>query len=309
MTRAAQPQLSHHLEAEILISSYVPLRRSQRQALNFPQNHLYVSGPAGCGKKSFVRGLQSQDGSGKPWVWTKGFYLRGLCEMEGLLRQAQGGHLVVEDIGQMSDPLVVCLLERLSGVRLVGIGVLAPHVCFWRDFFNVWVHMPSLAERPQDKSALAQCLLRSWGVAVRINEGALDWFIRTDLPGEGDQISWLLEQAVASCWKLGKAQIHEDLLEELYHSVSAQSVSTHTARCRLERWAQEQLYEFVLHFGLKNSLKYIEHAWIEKTMTASHVVGIRHAAELLQMPSSTLFSRMRDTSTGYTKGGKKPKAS
>src|SRR5690349_12370776 len=155
--------------------------------------------------------------------YVKGAFTGAAGDRPGLFEQADGGTLLLDEIGELPLPLQAKLLRVLqeSEIRRVGdqrtraidVRVLAATAKdlareaaagrFRHDLFDrlnvVAIHVPPLAERPEDIAPLARHfagqLSRRLGHGLALSEAALDWLKAQRWPGNVRALEHAIERA------------------------------------------------------------------------------------------------------------------
>jgi two-component system, NtrC family, response regulator AtoC len=155
--------------------------------------------------------------------YVKGAFTGAAGDRPGLFEQADGGTLLLDEIGELPLPLQAKLLRVLqeSEIRRVGdqktraidVRVLAATAKdlareaaagrFRHDLFDrlnvVAIHVPPLAERPEDVAPLARHfagqLSRRLGHGLALSEAALDWLKAQRWPGNVRALEHAIERA------------------------------------------------------------------------------------------------------------------
>jgi len=170
----------------------------------------------------------------------KGAFTGAISDHGGLFRAANGGTLLLDEIGDMPPPLQVKLLRALQERRIRSIGATATDSIdvriisatnrdlekdmseglFREDLFYrlnvVNFHLPSLAERVEDIPLLANHFLRGTGAfqmgsVTSLAPGAMDVLINAPWPGNVRQLENVVQRTAA----LSTAPvIHEALVRE-----------------------------------------------------------------------------------------------
>jgi two-component system response regulator AtoC len=153
----------------------------------------------------------------------KGAFTGAAADRPGLFAQAEGGTLLLDEIGELPLPLQAKLLRVLqeSEIRRVGdqktrrvdvrvlaatakdLGAEAAAGRFRHDLFDrlnvVTIHLPPLAERRQDIAPLARHfairLTQRLGRRVALSETALAWLVEQPWPGNVRALEHAIERA------------------------------------------------------------------------------------------------------------------
>jgi two-component system, NtrC family, response regulator PilR len=204
-----------------------------------------VTGESGTGKERVARLLHDRsDRSGNPFVVVncgalpealieselfgheRGAFTGAAAKHSGMLREAEGGTLLLDEIGELPMPLQVKLLRVLQErkVRPVG-GTVESEVdvrilaatnrnieaqvnegAFRKDLYYrlnvIRIEVPPLRERREDLALLVDSFIRRFaseqGKAVRgIQKEAFDLLSRYNYPGNVRELENILERAVA----------------------------------------------------------------------------------------------------------------
>lgn len=231
------------------------LRLAERVAPT--ESTVLITGESGTGKELFARAVHAQSRrSGGPFVAVncaaipesllenelfgheKGAYTGAGSREAGRFEQAQGGTLLLDEIGELGlgvQSKVLRVLEertfeRIGGsrtlkadVRLVGttnrdLERMVAEGDFRADLYyrlNVFpIHLPSLADRSSDTPALARHLLeraaaRNGLEAPELDDGALRRLTECAWPGNVRQLANVVERAVILCDgpRIGEADV------------------------------------------------------------------------------------------------------
>jgi two-component system NtrC family response regulator len=206
-----------------------------------------ITGESGTGKEVVCRLVhQGSRRAGKPFVaincaalsdqlleselfgHEKGAFTGAVAAKVGLLEQAEGGTLLLDEIGEMS-PLVQAKVlrvlqersfQRLGGTRTLRADVrmlaatnrdLAEAMAraeFREDLYyrlNVFqIHVPPLRDRPQDILVLAERFLEDLGrssgrPAAGISRDAREWLLDHPWPGNVRELRNAIERAILLC--------------------------------------------------------------------------------------------------------------
>ncbi|HYL21932.1 MAG TPA: sigma-54 dependent transcriptional regulator, partial [Gemmatimonadales bacterium] len=155
--------------------------------------------------------------------YAKGAFTGATADRPGLFEQADGGTLLLDEIGELPLPLQAKLLRVLqeSEIRRVGdqktrrvdvrllaatardLGADAAAGRFRHDLFDrlnvVAIHLPPLAERPEDIAPLARHfatqLARRLGRPLVLTDAALAWLCGQPWPGNVRSLEHAIERA------------------------------------------------------------------------------------------------------------------
>src|SRR5881296_2931205 len=156
----------------------------------------------------------------------RGAFTGASADKAGLFEQADGGTLLLDEIGELPLPLQAKLLRVLqeSEIRRVGdqrtrrvdvrlLAATAKELAaeaaagrFREDLFDrlnvVTIHLPPLAERRQDIAPLARHfaaqLGRRLGLAVAVSDEGLTWLVAERWPGNARELEHAIERAARS---------------------------------------------------------------------------------------------------------------
>ena len=201
-----------------------------------------ITGERGTGKEVVAQAIhRASPRAGRPFVavncaaipealleselfgHVKGAFTGAAADRPGLFEQADGGTLLLDEIGELPLALQAKLLRVLqeSEIRRVGdqrvrrvdvrllaatakdLGAEAAAGRFREDLFDrlnvVRIHLPPLAARPEDVVPLAQHfaaqLARRIGRPITLGDSALAWLARQPWPGNIRQLGHALERA------------------------------------------------------------------------------------------------------------------
>jgi transcriptional regulator with GAF, ATPase, and Fis domain len=178
----------------------------------------------------------------------RGAFTGASQDRKGLIRTAEGGFLLLDEIGEMEGPLQTKLLRVLQESRVLGVGedrdvpinvrVLAasnrdlnPLVQqgkFRADLYHrlnvLSIHVPSLRDRPEDIRPLIEYFLiqhkRLCGAeSVSVSADFIDALMRVKLPGNIRELENLVRRALAQKENDGPLGL-TDLPPEIWQQVS-----------------------------------------------------------------------------------------
>ena len=201
-----------------------------------------ITGERGTGKEVIAQAIhRASPRAGAPFVavncaaipetlleselfgYVKGAFTGAAGDRPGLFEQANGGTLLLDEIGELPLPLQAKLLRVLqeSEIRRVGdqrtrqvdvrllaatakeLGAEATAGRFRHDLFDrlnvVAIHLPPLAARREDIAPLARHLAaqleRRLGHRLALSEAAVDWLMAQDWPGNVRALEHAIERA------------------------------------------------------------------------------------------------------------------
>ena len=263
-----------------IVGSHPRLRAALRLAERVAptESTVLVTGESGTGKELVARAVHAQSNrSAGPFVAVtcaaipeslienelfgheKGAYTGAASREAGRFEQAEGGTLLLDEIGELDPGVQSKVLrvleertfERIGGsrtlradVRLVGttnrdLGKMVEEGAFRADLYyrlNVFpIHMPPLAERASDIPALARHLVaraaaRNGLDRPELTDAAIRRLVERDWPGNVRQLGNVIERAVILCEgkRIGAGDV-EALLD------TAEGGEEHRLRAALER--------------------------------------------------------------------------
>ena len=207
----------------------------------------------------------------------KGSFTGAVVDKKGLLEEADGGVLFLDEIGEMPLAMQVRLLRFLQGgevrrvgdtttrqvnVRLVAathrdLEVEVAQGRFRQDFFYrinvVGVRIPPLRERTDDIAALAEFFLRRYSARLRRSivgfaPGAIDLLKAHPWPGNARELENAIERAVnlASGPLLTPEDLPASVFLQVVTAPSSAPLDSHDERSRLmaaledARWNQSR---------------------------------------------------------------------
>jgi DNA-binding NtrC family response regulator len=232
---------------EEIIAASKAMQRVVAQAsqLAASESTVLITGESGTGKELVARALHSQGPrrSGKfvavncgalpetileseLFGHRKGSFTGAMTDRKGLLEEAHGGVLFLDEIGEMPTSMQVRLLRFLQGgeVRRVGDSVtrtvdvrlvaathrsLEDEVArgsFRHDFYYrinvIGIRIPPLRERPEDIPALAEHFVKRFAMRLRrpvpvtgFTPGAMDLLVSYAWPGNVRELANAVERA------------------------------------------------------------------------------------------------------------------
>ena len=165
----------------------------------------------------------------------------------GLFEAANGGTLLLDEVGEVSPGMQVKLLRALqereirrvgeNQVRPVNVRVIAAtnheltkdiaEGCFRKDLYYrlnvVELHVPALRDRPEDLLPLARVLLAEAALRLKrpmagLSPRAADQLLRYDWPGNVRELENVMERAVALA-RATRTEL-EDLPEEVRQAIA-----------------------------------------------------------------------------------------
>lgn len=205
------------------------------------ERHVLIRGPSGCGKTALAKFIVSRTGlhyvkrscanlrgellAAELLGYVKGAFTGAIRSFEGLLAQADGGVLILDEIGKAHLDLQERLLTLVEDGLFVPLGSQTPrqaHVRivamtsnnledlvargrFLADLLarleTVTLHLPGLAARDRDVLLIADHLLATNPYLMRRGRRHLDpsaqrWLLSTVIPNEVRGLEKLLFQAV-----------------------------------------------------------------------------------------------------------------
>jgi DNA-binding NtrC family response regulator len=230
---------------EEIIAASKAMQRVVQQAsqLAASESTVLITGESGTGKELIARALHSEGPrrSGKfvavncgalpetileseLFGHRKGSFTGAMTDRKGLLEEAHGGVLFLDEIGEMPTSMQVRLLRFLQGgeVRRVGDSVtrtvdvrlvaathrsLEDEVArgsFRHDFYYrinvIGIRIPPLRERPEDIPALAEHFVKRFAMRLRrpvtgFTPGAMDLLVSYAWPGNVRELANAVERA------------------------------------------------------------------------------------------------------------------
>ena len=313
-----------------------------------------LTGETGTGKEVVARALHEQsDRAGKPFIaincaaipsdllesvlfgYEKGAFTGALSRTTGKFEQADGGTILLDEIGDMPLPLQAKPLrvlqekqiDRVGGREPVDIDVriltathrnLRQEVIsrrFREDLYyrlNIYpIELPPLRERISDIPLLVNYfsdrLCTKGYPSLTITDAALDILMRYFWPGNVRELQNLVEWLAVQRLNGHSGQIvPEDLPSYLCHPL-VDSLRTDYAdnQCSVKLTPAEKLGFSVPqpkisddNFSLPDMLRQIERTYIEQAMQRANG-NISEAARLLGVPRTTLFTRVQSLNIPY----------
>ncbi len=313
------------------------LRRMIDQVAGFDTTVL-ILGESGTGKEVAARAIhESSQRSKGPFVAVncgaipadlleselfgheKGAFTGALTARKGRFEMAEGGSLLLDEIGDMPLPMQVKLLrvlqersfERVGGNETIRCNVrviaathrnLESHIAagkFREDLFyrlNVFpIEMPALRERLEDLPALVAAisaqLAKSGRGEVRIAEDALAVLRAYHWPGNVRELANLIERLAVL--HPGGMVMGKDLPAR-YRDAAAAAQPMVTAKPAAINTGDKNALDFLPEDGLdlREHLALIEEKLIRAAMDRSDGV-VAHAAQMLNLRRTTLVEKLR----------------
>lgn len=233
-------------DEEIIAISHA-MQRVVQSAAHLAQSDstVLITGESGTGKELVARALHAQgprrDGKFVPvncgalpetileselFGHRKGAFTGATTDRKGLLEEAHGGVLFLDEIGEMATSMQVRLLRFLQGGEVRRVGdtatrrvdvrlVAATHRsledevargAFRHDFYYrinvIGIRIPPLRERPEDIPALADHFLRRFALRLRrtatvtgFSPGAMELLTAYPWPGNVRELANAIERA------------------------------------------------------------------------------------------------------------------
>jgi Nif-specific regulatory protein len=265
-TQAPVINKSHH--HAIVKSEIIAASKAMKDIVDFANKiaktdaHLLIEGDSGSGKEMISRHIHTQgqraqnpymvfDGTGKTESSIEAEIFG--CETKpGLLEQAHGGTLFIEELSQLSIPVQTLLLQFMvkgeakrvrgahsykSSVRLVLAtkksakkeveeGKVREDLYF--RLVNMSIKIPRLADRKEDVKALAEHFLnhgKNKDEQKSLTDGALEALMSYGFPGNARELKSMMERV----WIMADSRfIDESLLPESLKEVPAQKEEVKT---------------------------------------------------------------------------------
>lgn len=232
---------------------------------------ILITGETGVGKELLARRVHCQSVRNKgPFVpvncgalppglfeselfgFERGAFSGAVQSHRGLIRQAQGGSLFLDEIGELDLSLQVKLLRllELNEIRSVGstrveyvdVRIIAAtnrsleervrEGLFRHDLLErlsvLAIEVPPLRERKEDIPLLAQSILERLGVPIQVED--FSCLVSYDWPGNARQLKNLLVRATV----LGEKGVSLELLEKLVNREKTKLLSSELADASLE---------------------------------------------------------------------------
>lgn len=224
---------------------------------------LLILGPSGTGKERLAQSIHAASrGAGRPFVaincaaipealieselfgHEKGAFTGTLRNRDGAFRAADGGTLLLDEIGDAPRHVQLALLRVLESRRVKAVGAdrevsvnvrviaatsrdlnhLVSRDQFRKDLYyrlnELAVALPALAERKADLPALARTILDELGCAQQLTHDALALIQRHDWPGNLRELRSALKVAVIN------SQGQEALSAQCFDVTSVDQVSS-----------------------------------------------------------------------------------
>ncbi len=237
-------QLDSSPAARALIAESPAMRQALEMVARVAEHKttVLITGGRGTGKEVVAQAIhRASPRAGRPFVavncaaipetlleselfgYVKGAFTGAAGDRPGLFEQADGGTLLLDEIGELPLPLQAKLLRVLqeSEIRRVGdqrtrrvdvrllaatakdLGAEAAAGRFREDLFDrlnvVAIHLPPLAERREDIAPLARHfalqLARRFGHPLALSEATVAWLVEQRWPGNARELEHAIERA------------------------------------------------------------------------------------------------------------------
>lgn len=258
--------------------------------------------------------------------YEKGAFTGAYAKTPGKFEMAEGGTILLDEIGEMSLPLQAKLLRVLQEKSIdrvggrdpvpVNVRIIAATHCdlqqkviqreFREDLYyrlNVYpIELPALRERSGDIPLLlefaTQKLVNDGYVRMGFAEDALSTLTAYPWPGNVRELMNLVERLAVKCARSGSDTVTDVDLPASYHRRTDTIGKDHLAQGAPSRSLPQMFVEDMREqpipndFSLTDFLRSVERQAIQQAMkqTGSNVA---RAAKLLGLPRTTLISRLQ----------------
>ncbi len=284
--------------ADHFVTAHRPLKSAlEALPIHGPGSHFLLAGPTGTGRATFAKtAWRKIRQASRPFLYVSCCSIRNHRDLSRLLRQAEGGDLVLADMEFFPPCFLFAWLqevEHLASVRIIGIyecGDREAGAAFfsrWDILFEHWWYIPSLRERAEDIPLIVAQTLSLYP-SISITPDALQSLRFSSWPGEATQMICHVKNLAQQCFK------HQQFV------ISDANVETMPAYGRSElafftvcEWVREEgLLAMARRWGMKYTGQMVEAAIL--ALTLEECLGCtRQAAHLLQMPATTLTHRKK----------------
>jgi transcriptional regulator with AAA-type ATPase domain len=293
---------TQRLESTVGGTHFVTAHRPLKIALEAlptqgPGGHLLLAGSAGSGRATFAKtAWRKIRQTARPFLYVSCSSIRNHRDLFRLLRQAEGGDLVLADMEFFPSFFLFAWLqeiEHLASVRIIGIYECqnreagAAFFSRWDLLFEQWVYIPSLRERREDIPLLVAQTLHPYP-SISIAPDALEKLEASSWPGETAQLICHIKSLVQQGLKQQRFIITDANVETM--PAYGHSELAFFTVCQ---WVREEgLLSMAHRWGMKTTAQMVEAAILALTMEAC-LGCTRQAAHLLQMPATTLLHRKK----------------
>ena len=293
------PRKDPRLDADRFVTAHRPLKAAlEALPVRGPGGpHFLLAGAAGVGRATFAKtAWRKIHQPSRPFHYVSCCNIRSHRDLNRLLRQAEGGDLVLADIEFFPSFLLVAWLreiEFLTSVRIIGIyecqkqEAAAHFFSQWDMLFERWIYIPSLRERTEDIPLLVAQTLQLYP-SMSIAPAALRNLEAFSWPGEVAQLICHIKNLALLGIKQQRFMIMDANLEKM----------PAYGRCDLAfftvcEWVREEgLLAMARRWGMKYTGQMVEAAILALTLETC-LGSTRQAADLLQMPTTTLANRKK----------------
>ena len=251
------------------------------------ERHVLMQGIAGVGKRTLAlhcwRIMQARK---RVLVTEKCHLMHSAAQLQQCLQEARGGDLLLANIDKLPSPVydeLPALLAHSSGVRVIATSTTTLPAL--RNFLTISI--PTLAQRQGDTFALARFLLRhklQQDISTSLLQSLL---IRKFFVRSRDLYIFLVNLCFVAA-RLGKDRLDRDMVSEALSFSDEEQFENYVAFLA----GSSSLSELVDNYGLKGMCRLLERACINNALTATRH-NITLAGKMLQMPTTTLFNKMR----------------
>ena len=277
---------------------------------------ILITGETGVGKEVMARFIHHWSGRSGPFVplncgalsetliesqlfgHRRGSFTDAVMDYAGAVREAEGGTLLLDEIGELSQGNQAKILRLMESREIMPVGAPAPEyvdvriiACanvnlsklvkqrrFREDLFyriaTFEIEIPPLRERPEDITALAKYFIQEaaerTGRRVTFTQGSIEALRDLPLPGNARELRAIIERA--SLTSQG-----EPVGEEALKLVLLRATDKGTAS---DPWAE---------FSLVEEMRRYEERLIAQALKDSHG-RVTHAAHLLGLKHQTLIA-------------------
>lgn len=248
---------------------------------------------------------------------TRGAFTGAVDDREGLFERAEGGTILLDEIGDLPIRVQIKLLRVLEQGHFTRVGDITPRQCnvriiaathrdlneevkqerFRRDLFyrlnGIHLHLPPLRDRTEDIKPLCEYFLKCIDrkkQSEELSPELLQDLAQRAWPGNIRELRNAVEHAAVVAGT--RALIIEDFPESVSTPTQDSPSAKHTLEAMVTAWTEEKLSDLNAKDLHSQLFSMLEPALIKAVMRYSKNNRMR-ASELLGMHRSTLREKMR----------------